>query len=138
MKKSLQQLFATAAKLQRKYASIDANTIKNQIQQTIQTDVGNASTVQSMGIMPFVKMLQSSNSNLRISVTRNGDDIAVSDPVVTPGSEAPKFTALTTQIQSYLDRHMTLFPTHKNGEPITYSNLTITLNYGTAQNTAPR
>lgn len=130
MKKFTTQLFKVAAKFQTKYATIDANTIIDRIQQSIQTAVGNASTVRSSGIMPFVQMLQSNNSTLSISVTRNGGDITVSPATVNPGSEAPKYSALPMQIQSYLERNLELFPTQINSEPISYSNVTVNLNFG--------
>jgi hypothetical protein len=125
-------LFATAAKLQHKYASIDASTISSQIQQSIQTAVGNASTVKSSGIMPFLQMLKKSNSTLSISITRNGEGIAASSATVNPGYEAPKYASLPMQIQSYLEKNLELFPTQRNGESVSYNNFTVNLTYGVA------
>lgn len=130
MKKIPLQLFKVAAKFQTKYASIDASTISEDVKNALQTAIGNASTVKSSGILPFVQMAQQSNSSVTFTVTRNGNEIGVSNPIVSPGSEAPRYSALPMQIQGYLEGNLELFPTQRNGESVSYNNFTVTLTYG--------
>ena len=129
-----------SVKFGNKYASVDASTIKNDVTVAIRTAIANASSQQANGIMPFLKMLNQDQADLSINVTRDGNTISVSAPTVTPTEMAPKYTNLPSQIQSYLDRNLELFPTKRNGDNVDYSNLTITLSYpssspgGVAQN----
>lgn len=114
--------------------AIDVNEVKRAVQMAIQ----NASVVKSSGIMPFVNMLQADGATLSINIIRNGNDIEVSNPVVTPGSDAMKYSALPLQIKSYLEKYPELFPTKRNGEAVSYDNMSITLEFGTPQGVAKR
>lgn len=116
-----------AARLEIKYAAIEAQSLINEIQKTITTAVGNASSYQSSGIMPFLTMLQKDGASLSLNVMRNGDDITVSSATVNPGEFAPKYSALPLQVQRYLEKNLRVFPSLRNGESINYHNLTLTL-----------
>lgn len=118
-----------AARLEIKYAAIEAQTLINEIQKIITTSVSNASSYQSSGIMPFLTMLQKDGASLSLNVMRNGDDITVSSATVNPGEFASKYSALPLQIQGYLEKHLGVFPTTRNSESINYHNLTLTLTF---------
>jgi hypothetical protein len=126
--KQLAHLISVARKLQYKYA-IDAADMKDEVQRSIQTAIGNASSVRSSGIMPFVKMLTDSQATLAINVTRSGKRIMVSPASVNPPTQASAYQALPSQIQAYLERYLEVFPTVRNSNPVEYDNLTLTLEY---------
>lgn len=129
MKKSEQHLFKLGSQFRKKYASIDANTLKDEIQQHIQDSIAHASGVKSLGIMPFMQMLTTDQGALAITVNRDGNTISVSPPGVDPIEAAPKYAPLSDQIKAYLTKYIELFPSQKNGETINYSNLTLSLKY---------
>jgi hypothetical protein len=128
MKKS-QHLIKLAEKLSNKYATVDATTIKDRIQHSIHQAVANASSQPSSGIMPFLKMLDQDQADMNIAVFRNGNNVTVSEVVVTPPQSAPRYAALPSQIQRYLERNIELFPSKYAGDDINYSNLSLTLSY---------
>src|ERR1700687_4285654 len=109
------QLLNLASKLGIKYASIDASTIKNEVQNDIRTAIGNASTVPSSGIMPFQRMLDQDQASLAINVTRHGNNILVSEPSIVPITVAEKYSALPNQIKRYLEKYWEIFPSTHNG-----------------------
>jgi hypothetical protein len=139
MKKSELRLFKLASQFRKKYASIDANTLKDEIQQHIQDSVAHASGVKSLGIMPFMQMLATDQAALAINVTRDGSTISVSPPGVDPPELTGKYAPLSEQVKAYLEKYIELFPSQKNGETISYSNLTLSLKYepGTQQQPTP-
>lgn len=112
-----------------KYA-LNANTIPQEVKRALQSAIGNASTVKSNGILPFVSMLAKDHATLSINITRTKDDVAVSAATVNPGEFAPKYAALPQQIEAYLKRNLGVFPTVKDGESIDYNNTTVSLQFG--------
>lgn len=129
MKKSEQHLFKLALQLRKKYASLDASTIKEEIEKHIQDSVAHASGVKALGIMPFMQMLAADQAALAINVTRDGSTISVSPPGVDPPALAGKYAPLSEQVKAYLEKYIELFPSQKNGESINYSNLQLQLKY---------
>ena len=101
MKKSELRLFKLASQFRKKYASIDANTLKDEIQQHIQDSVAHASGVKSLIPMPFMQMLASDQGALAINVTRDGTTISVSPPGVDPPELTSKYAPLSDQIKAY-------------------------------------
>lgn len=138
MKKSQFNLLKLANRFSNKYA-LDGSAIKEEVQKSIQTAVGNASTQPTSGIMPFVEMLQKDSATMYFHVTRDGENITVSVPNVEstlpnvdPAKVAEmtaKYAGLPNQVKKYLERYLELYPTKRNGEPVSYSNLTVTLQY---------
>jgi hypothetical protein len=114
--------------LSARYAGVDANSIKDRVQSTLQTAVANASTAK-LGVMPFVQMLKEDAAALNINVTRNGDTVAVSPPTLDRPELAAKYAPLSSQIKTYLERYLEVFPSILHGEPVEYHNLTVTLQY---------
>lgn len=104
------------------------------IAQTLQTAISNASTLsQKTGIMPFIKMLREDGATLSLNVTRDKDEVTVSPATVNPGSVAPKYSALSMQVQNYLQNNLEVFPTYREGELAPYSNVTVTLTFNPQQ-----
>jgi phage terminase large subunit-like protein len=128
MKNSL-HLIRLATKFGNKYANIDASTIKNDVIKSIYLAIANASNQKSSGIMPFLQMLDQDQADMNINITRNEDKIAVSQPSFSDASIASKYTALSAQIQSYLEQNLEVFPTQRNNDLVDYNRLTVTLNY---------
>jgi len=129
------ELLKLADKFIHKYA-LDASTIKDEVKNAVQTAIGNASTHSTLGIMPFVKMLDQDQATLAINVTRNGNNVTVSNPTVDPPDLTLKYIALPSQIKTYLERYIEVYPMKRNGELIDYDNFTVTLEYGGNQNVA--
>lgn len=128
MKNSHFNLLKVANKLRTKYA-LDGSTIKDEIQNIIQTALSNASDNPVSGIMPFIKMLEQDQASLAINVTRNGNNVIVSNPALTPSNVSAKYAALPGQIKKYLERYPELYPSQRNGEHVDYNNLTVTLTF---------
>lgn len=129
MKKSELSLFKLASQFRKKYASIDASTLKDEIEKHIQESVAHASGVKSLGIMPFIQMLSADNAALAINVARDSNTISVSPPGVDPPELASKYALLSNQVKAYLERYIELFPSQKNGETIDYKNLNLQLKF---------
>src|SRR5271168_4195336 len=88
-----------------RYASVDANTIKDRVQNTLHSALANASTAK-LGVMPFVQMLKADEAAMNINVTRSGDTITVSPPALDRPELAAKYAALPNQIKSYLEKYL--------------------------------
>jgi hypothetical protein len=129
MKKFQRTLLGLSVKFGNKYASVDASTIKNDIEKAIQGDIAAASSYPNTGIMPFLKMLEQDQATLDINVVRNGNTISVSAPLITPAYTAIRYSALPGQIKNYLEKNLELFPTMRNNDDVEYNNLVIALNY---------
>jgi hypothetical protein len=127
MKKKISYLFA---RLQMKYAGLDASTILPEVQSILKTNIANASTRPETGLIPFMKMLKADNASLSISIARNGDEVICSNVIVSPSSVSAKYSKLPEQIEKYLSGHLELFPTMRGNESVNYSNLTIPLEFG--------
>lgn len=127
--KRTQYLVRLAKLFANKYAGVDAQSIVGEVQQSLTTAIANASSHRESGIMPFMSMLSQDGASLTLSVTRNGNEVLVSPPNVNPGSAAPRYSALPQQIEAYLKRYLDVFPTVRNGEPVQYSDLAMTLTF---------
>lgn len=128
MKNSTFNILKLAAKLRNKYA-IDANDMKGEIQQQIQSTIENASTAPNSGIMPFMNMLKEDGASLAINVKRDGNTISVSAPSVQPGNVAGRYADLPNQIKNYLQKNIELFPSKRNEDSVDYDDLVIRLFY---------
>jgi hypothetical protein len=142
MEKSL-RLIKLAKKLSIKYAGgVDAEGFRSQIENTIWTALGNASTVTSLGMLPFVQMAKDYGITLSFDVTRtdswNGtpnitvDNISIR-PIDMGMGLLPKFERIADPIENYLEKYPDLYPTKINGEDIKYNNFKIRLSYGRIQ-----
>jgi hypothetical protein len=129
--KKVSHLIRVGALMSAKYASIDANTIKDRVQNTLKTALANASTAK-LGIMPFMQMLQADQSAMNINVTRSGDTITVSPPSLEKPELSAKYAALPGQIKDYLEKYLEVYPSKLNGEQVDYHNLTCTLEFNPA------
>lgn len=135
MKKSYYQLMVTAAKMANKYASVDANTILPEVKQSAETAIINASNVPSSGIMPFMKMIEQDQVSLSMTFTRTRNNITISGVSAWSGDVpadpqiSAKYTNLPTQIKSYLERYPDVLPNIKNGEPVSYDGVTVSLEF---------
>lgn len=128
MKKSQFNLLKLASKF-KKYADIDANEIKQSIQDYITQQVANAaSNTNYTGVMDFNSKLMEGET-LSLNVTRDGDDVAVSSVSCNPSEIAGRFNGLQNQIKQYLQKNIELYTSKHNGEDVDYDNFTITLIY---------
>ncbi len=84
MKKSELRLFKLGSQFRKKYASIDASSLKEEIEKHIQGSVAHASGVKALIPLPFMQMLATDQAALAINVTRDGNTISVSPPGVDP------------------------------------------------------
>ena len=128
MKNVQQHLIRLGALMGAKYASIDANIIKNDVKDAIWTAIANASAGHQ-GIIPFIKMLQADDASMNINITRNDNTVTVSAPSLDKPELANKYVALPNEIKTYLERYLDLFPSQRNGQPVDYNNFTIMLTY---------
>ncbi len=127
MKKTL-NMIRLGSFMAAKYSSVDANTIKDRVQNTLHTALANASTAK-LGVMPFVQMLKADEAAMNINVSRSGDTVTVSPPALDKPELAAKYAPLSNQIKTYLEKYLEIYPTVLNGERVEYSNFTVTLQY---------
>ena len=133
MEKS-RRLIKLAQKLSNKYASINAESFRSQIETAVWTALRNASTVQSSGIMPFVRMAKQDGVTVSFDVTRNdsgmgGTTITVSEIQVAPAGHLAAYQALAQQVKTYLEKNPELYPTVAGDTKLSYNNFTISLSY---------
>lgn len=143
MKKSL-HLIALAESLGKKYAAVDANTLKAKIQQDIWQDIKNAAAYGESvhGIMNFPQMIQQDGSTLRFDVFRDdgltGRNIKVYNFQASKPEFASKYAALPEQIQKYLAKNWELFQYKSNGEDVVYKDFILNLTYAPQNQEADR
>ena len=133
MEKS-RHLIKLAQKLSNKYAGINAESFRTQIENSIWTALRNASTVQSSGIMPFTRMAKQDGVTVSFDVTRDDSSmgaptITVSEIQVNPAGHLAAYQPLAEQVKNYLERYPELYPTVVSGVKISYSNFTVSLSY---------
>lgn len=128
---------ANAQRLLKKYADIDANTMKDSIAESIKTAIINASSAPIHGIMPFTQELTKDNATLGLTIIRsNGlfnSKIEVLPASVNPSELANKYAGLAPQVSAYLNKYSELFPSKINGTDISYNNFRIDLVFGQTQ-----
>src|SRR5271169_6341799 len=138
MKKS-RHLIKLAEKLSNKYAGLDAEKIRSQVDSAIWTAIRSASTVQITGVMPFVKMSQQDGASISFDVIRNdgwsAPTIIATNLVVEPSNLLSKYQPLTQQVQTYLEKYPELYPTQRSGLDVDYNNYTTHLDYPNSQAT---
>jgi hypothetical protein len=133
--KKTQYLIRLGEALSNKYASVDANSIKEEIKNDIFNDIKNAaaSGPQGQGIMNFLPMIQQDGTTLRFDVFRNdtlgAKKIRVYNFTVSKPEFAPKYQDLPNQIQDYLSKYPDLFQYKHNGEDVVYNNFVLNLTY---------
>lgn len=118
----------------RKYASVDAETLKPEIEKHIWESIKNAAGSQSNGMMNFPVMINSDQATLSFSVVRNDTlgykNIKVVDLTVSPSSvAAAKYEGLATQIEKYLNKNWELFPSMRNNQSVDYNQFALYLRY---------
>lgn len=126
MKKSL-RLIRLASILSHKYASIDAESIRPEVESAIRTALVNASLQNSSGLIPFAKMATEDQITISFYVMRNGRNIMAYDLQLDPANSEllPKYQPLLDQVQKYLTKNWELYPTKRDGEDISYNNFII-------------
>lgn len=118
----------------------NAEAHRQEIVSALTQTLTNASTNSSLGIIPFVKMVQADGIVLTFDVTRNDSlgsrTITVDNIQVQPADKAylqPKYQPLKDQVEAYLKRNWEVYPSSGGGERIEYSNFTAQLTFGQAQ-----
>lgn len=131
--KKTQNLIKIAEALGRKYASVDANTFKPEIQTAIYNDIKNAAVAQTQGIMNFPQMIQQDGTTIRFDVFRNDTlgmrNIKIFNFEVSKPENSGKYEPLKDQVKDYLTKNWELFPFKRNGEDVTYSNFSLNLTF---------
>lgn len=135
MKSSIKKLISLGQKFT-KYAGVNAETIRADIEKNVWTSLRNASTHESSGVMPFDSMAQQDGIIVSFDVTRDDHmfsrNITVSNLKVEPAEKSfaiVKYEALPQQIEAYLDRNWEIFRSKYNGEDVDYNNFTLHLTY---------
>lgn len=131
MKKSQSNLLFLADKF-KKYANVNAEDMRANIEIGIWTNLKNAAGQRQYGIIPFVQMSTDDGINLSFDVTRDDRTVTVSNLEIQPADKAnllSKYQPLVTQIKAFLEKYYEVYPTKKNGEDIDYNHFTIHLNY---------
>lgn len=140
--KKTQNLIKIAEILGTKYASVDANTIKPEIQQDIYNDIKNAASAGTQGVMNFPQMIQQDGTTIRFDIFRNDTlgykNIRVLNLEVSKPENKTKYENLPSQIQNYLSKNWELFPFKRNGEDVTYNNFVLNLTYAPQNQEAPQ
>jgi hypothetical protein len=131
--KKTKYLIRVAEALGKKYASVDANTFKEEIQTAIYNDIKNAAVAQTQGIMNFPQMIQQDGTTIRFDVFRNDSlgmrNIKIFNFEVSKPENAAKYTPLAEQVKDYLTKNWELFPFKRNGEDVSYNNFSLNLTY---------
>lgn len=131
MKKSQRNLLVLAHKFQ-KYANVNAEDIRADIEPYIWTNLRNAAGQRQYGIIPFVQMATDDGINLSFDVTRDDRTITVSNLEIQPADKAnllSKYQPLAAQIKAFLEKYYEIYPTKKNGVDVDYNHFTIHLDY---------
>lgn len=115
-----------------KYASVNAESLKPEIQNHIWQAIKNRAA-GSQDIANFPVMLNSDNATLSFIVVRNDTlgykKIKVLNLDVSPANLAAKYQQLPLQIEKYLNKNWELFPSMHAGQSIDYNNFAISLTY---------
>jgi di/tripeptidase len=121
MKKSL-RLIRLASILSHKYASINAESIRPEVEAAIKTAIINASTQSSSGLIPFTQMAAQDQTVINFYILRDGRNIKVYDLQLDPANSVllSKYQPLLNQVQEYLTKNWELYPTKRDGEDISY------------------
>lgn len=133
--KKTHQLISLGEVLSHKYAEVDANTIKPQIQKSIWEDIKNAAALgpQGQGIMNFPQMIQEDGTTIRFDVFRNDTlgmaKIKIYNFGVSKPENAPKYQALPNQVEAYLNKYPELFQFKLNGDNVVYKDFILNLSY---------
>lgn len=131
MKKSQSHLLSLAAKF-KKYANVNAEDMRSDIEAGIWINLRNAAGQRQYGIIPFVQMSTDDGINLSFDISRDDRTITVSNLEIQPVDKAnllSKYQPLVTQIKAFLEKNYEVYPTKKNGQDIDYNHFTIHLNY---------
>ena len=131
MKKSHRLLFALAEKFN-KYANVNAETYRSEIEPHIWINLRNAAGQRQYGIIPFVQMATDDGIDLSFDVIRDDRTITVSNLNVSPPDKndlLPKYQPLAAQVKSFLEKYWEIYPSKRNGEDLDYKNFTVHLNF---------
>jgi hypothetical protein len=128
MEKS-RQLIKLAKKLSNKYAGINAESLRPQVETAIWTALRNASTSASHQLMPFFSMVKQDGVTLTFDVIRDDNTITVDSLQVQPPGHLEKYQVLAQQVKDYLEQFIELYPSVISGVKIEYHNFRIHLQY---------
>lgn len=116
----------------KKYASIDANSIKPQIEAHIYTAIENAAK-SNIGLLNFPVMINSDAATISFDIVRNDTfgfkSIKVLNFEVSPSDLTPKYMVLKEQIEKYLNKNWELFPSILDGQAVEYNRFALNLSY---------
>jgi hypothetical protein len=116
----------------KKYASINANSIKPEIEKSIWQAIKNAA-LSNIGILNFPLMINSDGATINFVVVRNDTlgfkSIKVLNFDVSPSNLTAKYQPLVVQIEKYLNKNWELFPSMYDGKSINYSQFAMNLTY---------
>jgi hypothetical protein len=137
MKKS-SSLFRLAERFCYKYAGVDAENMRSQVEDAIWTALHNASGNKVTGIMPFVQMAKKDGVTVSFDVTRtdhfsgsptfNVENVQL-EPVSIGANLLPTYQPVAKQIEDYLGKNPELYPSVRSGVDINYKNFTIHLTF---------
>lgn len=143
--KNTKHLIKFAEALTYKYANLNAEDYRPEIEENIRTALANVSSQNKPQVMlPFMSMLKKDNATLTFDVTRDDNwgrkTITVSNFSVIPGDNNAfdRYYPLVKQIKDYLEKNWELYPTQRNGTALDYNHFTIRCQYkGEAENAEP-
>lgn len=119
----------------KKYASVNAETLKPEITKHIWESIKN--TAGNNGIMNFPSMINADKAFISFFVVRNDSlgykNIKVLDFTISPSSLTSKYESLPQQIEKYLNKNWELFPSMNNDQPVDYNQFAIYLAYNPQQ-----
>lgn len=132
--KNSKLLLKLADQLSNKYAALDAEDYRQEIEKHIKTVLANASSQNDSNMMiPFITMAQNDSAKISFDVTRNDTlsfkSIKVSNFTVSPSQLTSKYQALPKQIEDYLSKNWQVFPAQRYEANLDYDNFTIHLDY---------
>jgi hypothetical protein len=128
MEKS-RRLIKLAQKLSNKYAGINADNLRPQVETSIWTALRNASTSASHELMPFFSMVKQDGVTLSFDVTRDDNAVTVDSLQLQPAGHLEKYQSLPEQVKDYLEKYLELFPSKVSGVNIDYHNFRMHLVY---------
>ena len=116
----------------KKYASVNANSIKPEIEKAIWEAIKNAAA-SNIGILNFPTTINSDGATINFVIVRNDTlgfkNIKVLNFDVSPNSLASKYQPLVSQIEKYLNKNWELFPSMHDGQSVEYNQFAINLTY---------
>lgn len=129
--KKVHHLIRLAEKISYKYATVDAESLRHQIEPAIKTALINAASFNDGRLIPFAQMAAQDKVTLSFYINRTGKTIQAYDLKLEPANPnlLSKYQPLMNQVKTYLEKNIDLYPYKIYGDDISYDNFIIHVEY---------